>query len=260
MLIDSHCHLNCLDLAACGGSLEAVFDHASQHGVEHMLCVSIDLEHFPEVLALAHQYPEKVRASVGVHPTETGCREPSTQELVNYAADEAIVAIGETGLDYFRVDTEDAQWQRDRFAVHIRASRKAKKPLIIHTRQARKDTISLMEAEGAQEFGGVMHCFTEDLIMAEQAIALGFYISFSGIVTFKNAIELQEVAQAIPLDRILIETDAPYLAPVPFRGKDNKPGNTRYVAEKIAELRGISVEEVAAATTDNCKRLFGWPA
>ncbi|MGV8991715.1 MAG: TatD family hydrolase [Thiobacillus sp.] len=251
MYIDSHCHINFADLA---DKLPEVFDLMAQNQVSHALCISVELEKFPEVLALAEAHPN-VYASVGVHPDHDDCTEPTVAELVALADHPKVVAIGETGLDYFRL-TGDLEWQRERFRTHIRAARATNKPLVIHTRSAAEDTLRIMREEKAGEAGGVMHCFTESLAVAEAAIEQGFYISFSGIVTFKNATTLREVAAAIPLERMLIETDSPYLAPVPYRGKINQPGFVRYVAEEIARVRGITVEAVGEATTQNFFRLF----
>ena len=256
MYIDSHCHINFPELAA---RLPDIFGKMTDNQVSHALCVSVNLPDFPQVLALAQQYPN-VYASVGVHPDYEDTPEPSVAQLVALAADPRIVAIGETGLDYYRL-TGDLEWQRERFRVHIRASRATGKPLIIHTRAAADDTLRIMREEGAGTdaggAGGVMHCFTESQAVAEAAIAMGFYISFSGIVTFKSAKDLQAVAQTVPLSHMLIETDSPYLAPVPFRGRMNEPGLVRHVAESIAALRGVPVDTVARATTDNFFRLFG---
>ncbi|MDP2029703.1 MAG: TatD family hydrolase [Thiobacillus sp.] len=251
MYIDSHCHINFPDLA---DKLPEVFDLMAQNQVSHALCISVELEKFPEVLALAEAHPN-VYASVGVHPDHEDCTEPTVAELVALADHPKVVAIGETGLDYFRL-TGDLEWQRERFRTHIRAARVTKKPLVIHTRSAAEDTLRIMREEQAGEAGGVMHCFTESLAVAEAAIEQGFYISFSGIVTFKNATTLREVAAAIPLDRMLIETDSPYLAPVPHRGRTNQPGFVKYVAEEIARVRNISVDAVGEATTQNFFRLF----
>ena len=255
MYIDSHCHINFSDLA---DKLPEIFDLMAQNQVSHALCISVELEKFPEVLALAEAYPN-VYASVGVHPDHEDCTEPTVAELVALADHPKVVAIGETGLDYFRL-TGDLEWQRERFRTHIRAARATRKPLVIHTRSAAEDTLRIMREEQAGEAGGVMHCFTESLAVAEAAIEQGFYISFSGIVTFKNATTLREVAAAIPLERMLIETDSPYLAPVPYRGKTNQPGFVRYVAEEIARVRGITVEAVGEATTQNFFRLFATAA
>jgi len=255
MFIDSHCHINFPELVA---RLPDILGKMHDNQVSHALCVSVNLPDFPQVLALAHRYPH-IYASVGVHPDYEDTPEPSVEQLVGLADDPKIVAIGETGLDYFRL-SGDLEWQRERFRTHIRASRATAKPLIIHTRSAAQDTIRIMQEEGASPeaggVGGVMHCFTESLEVAQAAIALGFYISFSGIVTFKSAKDLQAVAREIPLDRMLIETDSPYLAPVPHRGKMNEPGLVRHVAEFIADLRGVPVAEVAGHTSANFFRLF----
>ena len=251
MYIDSHCHINFPDLA---GKLPEVFGLMAQNQVSHALCISVELEKFPEILALAEAHPN-VYASVGVHPDHEDCTEPSVAELVALADHPRVVAIGETGLDYFRL-TGDLEWQRDRFRNHIRAARSCCKPLVIHTRSAADDTLRIMREEQAGDAGGVMHCFTESLAVAEAAIEMGFYISFSGIVTFKNAVALREVAAAIPLERMLIETDAPYLAPVPHRGRTNQPGFVKHVAEEIARIRGLPVETVGEVTSQNFFRLF----
>jgi len=251
MYIDSHCHINFPDLA---GKLPEVFDLMAHNQVSHALCISVELEKFPEIRALAEAHPN-VYASVGVHPDHEDCTEPTVEELVALADHPRVVAIGETGLDYFRL-TGDLEWQRERFRTHIRAARVCHKPLVIHTRAAADDTLRIMREENAGEAGGVMHCFTESLAVAEAAIELGFYISFSGIVTFKNAVALREVAAAISLERMLIETDSPYLAPVPHRGQINQPGFVKHVAEEIARVRGITTEAVGDITTQNFFRLF----
>jgi TatD DNase family protein len=235
--------------------LASVFKLAKENGIEHMLCVCVTLAKFPEILAIAKQYTH-VSASLGLHPTEVTANEPSLETLLHYAAHKEVVAIGETGLDYYRSENEDMTWQRERFANHIAVAKQSKKPLIIHTRAAQVDTIAMMQSENAKDIGGVMHCFTEDWAMAQQALDLGFYISISGIVTFKNAIQVQEVASKVPLDRLLIETDAPYLAPVPFRGKPNQPAYVKHTAQAIADLRGITFDELAKATTENYFSLF----
>ena len=251
MLVDSHCHLNFPEFTE---NIHAVRQLMHDSQVGHALCVSVTLDKFPEVLKLAELY-DNFYASVGVHPDYEDIEEPSVGALVSLAQHPKIVAIGETGLDYFRL-TGDLEWQRERFRTHIRAAILANKPLIIHTRSAAEDTIRIMREEGANKVGGVMHCFTENLEVALAAIELGFYISFSGIVTFKNATQIKEVAQAIPLDKILVETDSPYLAPVPFRGKTNQPAYVKYVAQEIANLRGISLDAVMQATTQNFFTLF----
>lgn len=254
MLVDSHCHLNRLNLSNHNGDLNAALAFAKQQGVSQMLCVSVVLEDLPDMLAIARAH-ENIYVSTGLHPTEPVSTEPHVEDLITLAADPLVIAIGETGLDYYRCEG-DITWQQDRFRTHIQAAKKLNKPLIIHTREAREDTIRIMQEENAQDAQGVMHCFTETWEMAKQAMDLNFYISFSGIVTFKNATELQDLAKKVPLDRMLIETDAPYLAPAPFRGKPNEPAYVRHVAELIAELRGISFEELASITTQNFERLF----
>lgn len=251
MFVDSHCHINFPDFA---GKLPQLFELMQANEVSHAMCISVELEKFPEIRQLAETYPN-IYASVGVHPDHEECTEPTVAELVALADHPKVVAIGETGLDYFRL-TGDLEWQRERFRTHIRAARLTHKPLVIHTRAAADDTLRIMREERADEAGGVMHCFTESLAVAEAAIELGFYISFSGIVTFKNAGALREVAAAIPLDRMLIETDSPYLAPVPHRGQTNQPGYVRHVAEEIARVRGSTPEAVGAATSENFFRLF----
>jgi len=252
MLVDSHCHL---DFPELNGDLAGVLSRMSDNGVTHALTISTTLETFPAVRRVAHAHPN-VWCSAGVHPDERrDGREVAEDELVAMASDERVVAIGETGLDYFRVDG-DTEWQRERFRTHIRAARRVGKPLVIHTRNAAEDTLRLMAEEGAGEVGGVMHCFTETWEVAEAALALGFHISFSGIVTFKNAVALKDVARRVPLDRMLVETDSPYLAPVPHRGQTNQPAYVRHVAEEVARLRGAALDDVAAATTANFFRLF----
>jgi TatD DNase family protein len=225
-----------------------------ENKVSHALCVSVNLEDFPRVLLLAENYPN-LYASVGVHPDYENLAEPQAMELVSLAQHPRIIAIGETGLDYFRLKG-DLEWQRERFRQHIRAARQCGKPLIIHTREAASDTLRIMAEEGADQVGGVMHCFTESWEVAQQAMEMNFYISFSGIVTFKNAIALKETAKRVQLERMLVETDSPYLAPVPYRGKTNQPAYVRHVAEEIATLRGITLNEVAEMTTHNFFDLF----
>jgi TatD DNase family protein len=258
MFIDSHCHIDFPELAA---RMPEILAKMAENKVTHALCVSVDMPDFPRVLALAEQYPH-IYASVGVHPDYPDTPEPTVDELVSLARHPKIVAVGETGLDYYRLEG-DLEWQRERFRTHIRASRQSGKPLIIHTRSASEDTIRIMREEGAGvEAGGVagvMHCFTESLEVAQAAMEMGFYISFSGIVTFKSAKELQAVAKAVPLERMLIETDSPYLAPVPHRGKMNEPGYVAHVAEFIATLKDVSLRDVAQQTTDNFFNLFKVP-
>ena len=251
MLVDSHCHIDFPELA---DQLDSVFDLMRQNQVERALCVSVTLEDFPRVRKLAEAYPH-IYASVGVHPDHEGVATVSAGELVALSNHPKIVAIGETGLDYYRLKG-DLEWQRERFRTHIRAARECGKPLIIHTRDAAEDTLRIMREEGAGAAGGVMHCFTESWEMAEAAMALGFYISFSGIVTFKNAKALKEVARRVPLEKMLVETDSPYLAPVPYRGKTNQPGYVRHVAEEIARIKDMTLERVAEVTTSNFYQLF----
>jgi len=254
MLIDSHCHIDLMDYEKLGGDPASAVAYAHDNGIGHMLCVSVNLEQYPNMLDTIKDMP-KVFASVGVHPNEQDGVEPSVSDLVELAKNEKVIAIGETGLDYFRSEG-DLDWQRDRFRRHIEAAKQSGKPLIIHTREAKQDTIKLLQEEKADEIGGVMHCFAEDWETAVHAMDLGFYISFSGIVTFKSATTLQEVAQKVPLDRMLVETDSPWLAPVPFRGKTNQPAYVRHVAEMVAKLRGDDVETIITATTENFFRLF----
>lgn len=254
MLVDSHCHLDRVDLAPHDGDFSKLISATRDAGVSHMLCVSIDLESYPAMLALVEPYDD-ISVSVGVHPNDRDRHEPTVDELIELAAHAKNVAVGETGLDYFRTDG-DVDWQRERFRTHIRAARATAKPLIIHTRDAREDTIDILRQEHAQDVGGVMHCFTETWEMAQAALAMNFYISFSGIVTFKNAQDLREVAARVPGDRLLIETDSPYLAPVPHRGKPNEPRYVGHVAETIADLRGVSIEALAKQSRDNFYRLF----
>lgn len=254
MLIDSHCHLDRLDLAPFGGTLDGVLEHARSMGVTRFLSISVDLNEYPTLIGIVEKH-DNIWMSVGVHPSDVKDI-PTVEQLVQLCEHPKVVAIGETGLDYYKASASDFEIQQESFRIHIRAAVQTGLPLIIHTREARADTIRLLKEEGAERCKGVLHCFTESLEMAEEAMALGFYVSISGIVTFKNAIELKEVAKALPLDRLLVETDSPYLAPVPHRGKSNYPGYTRFVAEYIAELRGIPFETLAEATTQNFERLF----
>ncbi len=255
MYIDSHCHINFPELAA---RMPEILAKMAENRVTHALCVSVDLPDFPQVLALAEQYPH-IYASVGVHPDYEDTPEPTVDQLVALANHPKIIAIGETGLDYYRLEG-DLEWQRERFRTHIKASRITRKPLIIHTRAASEDTIRIMREEGAGTdkggVAGVMHCFTESLEVAEAALEMGFYISFSGIVTFKSAKDLQAVARAVPMERILIETDSPYLAPVPHRGRMNEPGFVCHVAEYLATLKDVPLSQVAEQTTSNFFSLF----
>lgn len=253
-LIDSHCHLHLMDLAEFQEDVEKVVENARAHDLCHMLCVGTTLEDTPKIIALAERFKD-VSASVGLHPNETSEEEPTIERLIALANHPKVVAIGETGLDYYRTESEQP-WQQERFRTHIQAAIATQKPLIIHTRQARADTLKILREEQAEKIGGVFHCFTEDWDTAEQALALNFYVSFSGIVTFKNALELQAVAKRLPLERMLIETDAPYLAPMPHRGKMNQPAYVRFVAEFLAKLKEVSLESLAQQTTENFKTLF----
>lgn len=254
-MIDSHCHLDRLKIPE-GESLADALSRAESEGVHGFLNVCIDLENFDEVFRIANA-DQRIFASVGVHPNEMEMAEPTIDDLLQRAENPEVVAIGETGLDYHYVtDLDKLEQQRNRFRTHIQAAKKSGLPLIIHTREAREDTIRIMREEGAAECGGVMHCFTESWEMASQALDLGFYVSFSGIITFNSAAELREVVKQVPQDRLLIETDSPYLAPVPYRGKPNQPAYVRQVAEKVAELRGWSIEEVDRITTENFQQLF----
>lgn len=254
MLVDSHCHLDLLDLSDYDNNLASVLARAKNEGVSHLLCVCIEIEHFPRILKIAQSFP-CIHVSVGVHPTVHEQQPTSAEKLIQLAQDEKVVAIGETGLDYFRA-TGNLDWQRERFRNHIRAAIEAKKPLIIHTREAESDTIKIMREEKAHLIGGVMHCFTGSLEMAQQCLDLGFYISFSGIITFKNATALQALVKEIPLEGMLVETDSPYLAPVPYRGKANQPAFVKYVAEKVAELKQVSYDAVVSQTGKNFCKLF----
>lgn len=256
MLVDSHCHLNFIDLTDFNNDLAQVIARAKENDVQHFLSVCVELSDYPQLERIAAEYSD-INISVGVHPN-TEMEEPVTAKMLcDLAANPACIAIGETGLDYYRTNTDEAQeLQRLRFREHIKAALITEKPLIIHTRQAAEDTLLLMSEENAQKIGGVMHCFAEDLDIARRAIELNFYISFSGIVTFKNATALQEVARHIPLDRILIETDSPYLAPVPYRGKQNHPALVKHVAEAIAQLRGMDYKDIAQITTNNFYKCF----
>ncbi len=252
MLVDSHCHLDFPDLAS---HLPDVLQRMQDNHVGMALCIGVNLEDFPKVLALA-EAEERLYATVGVHPEYTDVTEPTEEQLLTLASHPKVVAIGETGLDYYW-QKDKPEWQRERFRTHIRAAKRCGKPLVVrHTRESAVDTLRLMAEEGADAVGGVMHCFTENWEVARQALDLGFHLSFSGIVTFKNATIVKEVAQKCPLDRMLVETDSPYLAPVPYRGKPNQPAYVLHVAEEIARLRAISLETVMQATSDNFFNLF----
>ena len=250
MLVDSHCHLDFPELA---GNLDAIFALMRENEVGRALCVSVTLEDFPRVRQLAETYPH-LHGSVGVHPDYENVA-VTVEELITLADHPRIVAIGETGLDYYRLKG-DLEWQRERFRTHIRAARECGKPLIIHTREAAEDTLRIMREEGAGKAGGVMHCFTESMDVAKAAMDLGFYISFSGIVTFKNAKTIKAVATQVPLDRLLVETDSPYLAPTPYRGKTNQPGYVKHVAEEIGRLKELDFDRICKESTDNYYKLF----
>jgi TatD DNase family protein len=251
MLVDSHCHLDFPDLVQ---RMPEVLQRMQENQVDLAVCIGVNLEDFPQVIALAEQHAQ-LYATVGVHPEYTDVEEPDEDRLLALAAHPRVIAIGETGLDYYW-QKDKPEWQRERFRTHIRAARRCGKPLVVHTRDSAVDTLRVLKEEGADAVGGVMHCFTENWEIARLALDLGFYLSFSGIVTFKNATIVKEVAQKCPLDRLLVETDSPYLAPAPYRGKPNEPAYVRYVAEEIARLRGLSIDVVHAATTDNFFSLF----
>lgn len=251
MFVDSHCHIDFPDLAAQG---EALFERMAAAQVTHAMCIGVSFENLPRVMGTAQAH-DNIFASVGVHPENTDCEEATVDKLLGFARHPKVVAIGETGLDYYW-HKDKPEWQRERFRAHIRAATACDKPLVIHTRDAAEDTLRIMREERADVPRGVMHCFTETQAVADAALEMGFYISFSGIVTFKNATTIKDVARTVPLERMLIETDSPYLAPVPYRGKQNEPSYVPHVAVEIARLRGISVEEVAEATTRNFFSLF----
>ena len=253
MYIDSHCHLDRLDLTDFDNNLDNVVNAATAAGVQQMLCVSVTLKDFTSMADKTAKY-DNVQISCGVHPLNQEDAVDQSQ-LLKLADNPRVVAVGETGLDYFYAP-ETQEVQRDAFRKHIRVAKQLNKPIIIHTRDAQEDTLNIMREEGAEQVGGVLHCFTESWEMAEQAIAMGFYISFSGIVTFKNAAALRHVAFQVPEDKFLIETDSPYLAPVQHRGKQNQPAFVSEVAKVLSEVRGQSVEEIARLSTENYKRLF----
>ncbi len=254
MLVDSHCHLDRLKLDKYDGSLEAALDHARERGVGKMLCVGISLENRQAVVDLADQYHDVV-SSVGVHPLDIERGLATREQLIEWGKHPKVVALGESGLDYYYSDESKLQ-QQESFVIHLEAAKQAELPVIVHTRDARKDTLDLIAEHGCRESAGVLHCFTESWDMAKAAMDMNYYISFSGIVTFKNAVELREVAEKMPLDRMLVETDSPYLAPVPYRGKPNEPAFVREVAEFLAELKGISTEDMIRITGENFHKLF----
>lgn len=251
MLIDSHCHLDFPELSE---NLNDVLGVMQRNGVNAAMCIGVNIEHLPRIFALAEQH-QNLFATVGVHPENTEGKDPSVVELINLGSHPRVLAIGETGLDYYW-HKDAPEWQRARFSRHIHAAIALNKPLVVHNREATADTLRILREEGASKVGGIMHCFTESWAVAQEVIDLGFYISLSGIVTFKNAALVREVARNVPLNRLLVETDSPYLAPVPYRGKLNQPGYVKHVAQMIADLREISFEDVAKATTDNFLRLF----
>jgi len=254
MFIDSHCHLDRIDLAPYKNDFTVFMKEAENSQIEHMLCIAIDLESYPAMYKLVEPY-SSISLSVGVHPNVTEGKEPTREELITLADDKKVIAIGETGLDYFRSEG-NLEWQHQRFRDHIQVAKTLNKPLIIHTREAGQKSLDILAEENAQQVGGIIHCFTEDWEYAKRALDLNFYISFSGIVTFKNALQIKEVAKQVPAERFLIETDSPYLAPVPFRGKPNYPTYVRYVAEQLAELRSTTVAEIAEQSIENFYRLF----
>ena len=254
MLIDSHCHLDRIDLKPYQNDFACFMHEAEVKQIEHLLCIAIDLESYPAMLDLVAGF-QQISVTVGVHPNEQDCKDPTVDELIALGEPDNVIGIGETGLDYFRSEG-DLSWQHQRFRNHISVAKKLNKPLIIHTREAKNDTLRILKEEGAEEVGGVIHCFTEDWEFAKKALDINFFISFSGIVTFNNATAIKEVAKKVPPDRFLIETDSPYLAPVPFRGRPNYPTYVRYVAEQIAELRGAPVNKIAELSTKNFYDLF----
>lgn len=256
MYIDSHCHLDRLNLDPYGGDLSAALNAAFDANVSEMLCISIGRDNIERVVAIANEY-DNIWASVGIHPCDVDQELMSVEELVAYTQRERVVALGETGLDYYH-DTSLIELQKESFINHLKASTLTKKPVVVHTRSARKDTLDIIKHNGDVNVAGVLHCFTEDWAMAKAALEMNYYISFSGIVTFKNAQDLRDTASKVPLDRILIETDSPYLAPTPYRGKSNEPKYVTEVAKCIAELRGLSIEALAEQTSHNFKTLFSF--
>ena len=254
MLVDSHCHLDCIDLSEFDNNFDNLIQQTLDAGVEHMLCVSINLKQYPAMLEKVRNYP-MISVSVGMHPMADETDDFSIDYLTQLATDEKVVAIGETGLDYY-YHKDDPDWQQERFRAHINVANKVDKPVIIHTRDASDDTLDILREENAEKCGGVIHCFTETQDFADQALEMGFMISMSGIVTFRNADALREVAKSIPDDKLLIETDSPYLAPMPHRGKQNQPAFVQHVAETLADIRGTSVEHIAEISRNNFYRLF----
>lgn len=255
VFIDSHCHIDCIDLKDHENSLDRLMQQVADDGVDHMLCVCIDLHQFDAMYDVVKNYPQ-ISVSAGMHPTHAVGESLSVEEILKTVKREEVVAVGETGLDFF-YQKDKPQWQKDRFRYHIEAAKQVNKPIIVHTRDARDETIEIIQQENARDCGGVIHCFTEDWAFAKQALDEGFYISFSGITTFKTAEQIREVARKVPADRFLIETDSPYLAPVPKRGKQNHPGYVKYVAECLANERNVTVEEIAAQSKQNYYQFIG---
>jgi TatD DNase family protein len=254
LFVDSHCHLDCIKLDEFDGDFKVLIQRCLDAGVEHMLCVSIDMHKYPRMLEQAAKYPQ-VSVSAGVHPMAEQAEDIDTDALLRIASNEKVVAIGETGLDYY-YNKGDREWQQQRFRTHIQCAVELDKPVIVHTRDAGKDTLDILREENAEQCGGVIHCFTETMDFAEKALELGFMISFSGIITFHNADALREVARQVPDSKLLIETDSPYLAPAPFRGKQNYPAHVRHVAQKLADIRKTSIEHIAEISKHNFYRLF----
>mgnify|MGYP001812516466 CR=1 FL=1 len=254
MFVDSHCHLDCIDLDEFDNDYDVLIQRCLEAGVEHMLCVSIDTHKYPRMLQQAQPYPQ-ISVSAGVHPMADRAEDIDADTLIKMAGDNKVVAIGETGLDYYYCKG-DTGWQQDRFRMHVQCAVELDKPVIVHTRDAGEDTLNILREENAARCGGVIHCFTETMEFAEQALELGFMISFSGIITFRNADALREVARQVPDSHLLIETDAPYLAPAPNRGRQNYPAYVKHVAEKLAEVRSSSIEHIAEVSKENFHRVF----
>jgi TatD DNase family protein len=254
MLIDSHCHLDRLNLDPYQGNLDTAVQAAHDRGIQQMLCISVTLDNNPEVIAIAQRYPGVV-ASVGIHPCDVKEAAATKEQLLHWSVQSKVVAIGETGLDY-HYETESKALQTESFILHLEVAKEQKLPVVVHTREAKEDTLAILKEHACRENAGVLHCFTEDWPMAKAALDLNYYISISGIVTFKNAEQIREVVRNMPLDRLLVETDSPYLAPAPYRGKSNEPKYVREVAQYIADLRGLSLEKLGEITTENFYRLF----
>ena len=258
MLVDSHCHLDCIDLTDFDNNFDRFIQHTLDNGIEHMLCVSINLKKYPEMLEKVRHY-SNISVSAGMHPMADESDDFSSEYLIELASDEKVVAIGETGLDYY-YHKDNPQWQRERFRTHLQVANQLKKPVIIHTRDAGDDTLEILDQENVDQCGGVIHCFTETQTFANQAIEMGLMISISGIVTFRNADALRKIAKSIPDDHLLIETDSPYLSPIPHRGKQNQPAYVKYVAQTLAKIRNTSVEHIAEISRNNFYRLFNLAA